>query len=376
MVMNIGENLIRDYKQKGYVNGGINGPYNDPETPVRNLCHLIVITAIEIMSLKKTDYLPLIEKMKIQLLSYMIEPGLFVLREKQGKDKSNGTIGHAWVIEALVYLYKVNPQKEYLDLMRQIIINHKYNRTLHLYCVPRYSKKENEIIDFTLNHQLWFVASIAEANNLLDDKDIEDNIRDFIVNLKSNMKIHGNGLICHPIYKRKSPTQQIKQTIRKMVDGANRIIGRPSYQYREEGYHIFNIMAFARLEYAIDGISIEENRKINKAIKYVSTNYSLKSLDNNRYELDNTIDYSSILPQNRTVNIYGYPYNVSGFEMMYIAETFPKLVDKGIVLKYIDHQFKYCYDYKSQSFRKGCHDEQVINYRVYEYYRFLEMNGV
>lgn len=375
IVMNVGKRLIDEYKEKRCVSGGINGPYNDPETPVRNLCHLIVITAIEITSFDKADYMPLIKEMSDQLLSYMIAPGLFVMREKKGKDRSNGTIGHSWVIEALVYLYKVNPQKDYLELMRQIIMNHKYNTSLHLYCVPKYSEIEDDVIDFTLNHQLWFAASVAEANCFLNDDYIRDSLRDFIVNLKSNMEIHKKGLICHPIYKRESYIQKIRQNLRKSIDGINRVFGKPSYQYREEGYHIFNIMAFARLKHVINDINIEEFKKINKAVCYVNTEYCLESLENKEFRLDNTIDYSSILPQNRAVNIYGYPYNVSGLEMMYIAETFPDLIDNSIAVKYLERQFGHCYESEYRSFRKGCHDDRVIDYRIYEYYRFLESSG-
>lgn len=42
-----GNSLIKAYEKSNEILTGINGPYDDEELKVRNLCHLIIITSIE-----------------------------------------------------------------------------------------------------------------------------------------------------------------------------------------------------------------------------------------------------------------------------------------------------------------------------------------
>ena len=76
-IRTVGQQLIQDYSN-GVLYGGINGPYDDPETKVRNLAHLCIITSIEIMTYKKSEYIPLLNKMGQELISLRDDSGLYV----------------------------------------------------------------------------------------------------------------------------------------------------------------------------------------------------------------------------------------------------------------------------------------------------------
>ena len=118
-----GEKLINNYK-KGLLKGGVNGPYNDPETEVRNMAHLAIIIAIEILlaiiiaieilSFKQKKLIPTLENIGKYFLNNH-KNGLYIMRLKENKDPYNGVIGHAWVIEALIYIYKVTQNRQYLE---------------------------------------------------------------------------------------------------------------------------------------------------------------------------------------------------------------------------------------------------------------------
>ena len=72
------------------------------------------------------------------------------------------------------------------------------------------------------------------------------------------------------------------------------------------------------------------------------------------------------------VNIYGFPYNVPGFELLYIHQVFDGMIEQAIFSHYIALQFELTYDDKVHMFGNCCHDKNTINYRIYEYYRYLE----
>ena len=120
IVRNIGKELILDYINNDKILGGLNGPYDDPETPVRNLCHLIIITSLEIKIFNNSKYIDILEKMSRELCGLQSEDGLFIMRLKKEKDLCNGVIGHSWVIEALLYLHMVFKEEKYLNTQKEL----------------------------------------------------------------------------------------------------------------------------------------------------------------------------------------------------------------------------------------------------------------
>ena len=76
------------------------------------------------------------------------------------------------------------------------------------------------------------------------------------------------------------------------------------------------------------------------------------------------------------MNIYGYPYNVPGFEILFIHYVFRDKIPLELVIKYLNKQFELTYDEMSDQFGKGCYDKVTINYRIYEYYKALELRDL
>ena len=54
IIRSLGKKLIEEYMASGHVKSGINGPYDDSETEVRNLAHLMVIASIEYLKYGKS----------------------------------------------------------------------------------------------------------------------------------------------------------------------------------------------------------------------------------------------------------------------------------------------------------------------------------
>ena len=85
--------LLEDYKN-GIVHCGKNGPYDDPETIVRNLCNLIIASCSYILAENDTpDLQPIIKHMSSDLLSFEDNDGLYIIRNKKNNKKPPGFRG-------------------------------------------------------------------------------------------------------------------------------------------------------------------------------------------------------------------------------------------------------------------------------------------
>ena len=372
IIRNVGQNLIKEYEENGIVKCGINGPYDDPETRVRNLSHLIIITAIEIISFGKEHYIDVLNNMGAELLSLRESSGLYIMREKEGKDLCNGVIGHAWVIEALIYLYKVTKDTKYVSVADEIASFHVFEYNIGLWSRPQVKADDNGI-DYTLNHQLWYAASLCELNEVKMDAKYQKEILRFLDCLKTNMHLSTKGKVAHNIYSRLGFKARVKNYIKEKVNYLAEMLGCSSMSYKEEGYHLFNIMALSRIIRLFPEHNFFKSKKFNRSVMYCNTDEFKKGLMNSNYKLDKSLHNCITNETERDINIYGYPYNVPGFEMPYCAFVLNHKIDPSVCNQIIKMQFDLTYDIELKCFKKKCHDSNTVNYRVYEYYRFLEM---
>lgn len=367
----VGKKLIANYRISGKVIAGVNGPYDDRETEVRDLSHLIIITAIEILKYEG-EYWELLSKMANDLLSMRGANKFYVMREKEGKDSCNGVIGNAWVIEALVYLYKVYKDKIYLKIAFEIYEAHKFQEQLGLWGRPGMGIGDNDI-DYTLNHQLWFAASLYELNDYLKNKTIEDQLHRFMEQLSLNFNVSKNGRITHGIYRRLGRKLILKNKLKSIYFKAKEKLGYASYAYKEDGYQLFNLVALARIYRMESQNAFFQMNRFKQALKYASSQELLENMLNSEVDKDVSLHSKTIKQEERSINIYAYPYNVPGFEYMYIKEVWEEETSDSIMTEYLSNQFELTFSPMEGMFGLRCHDKVTINYRIYEFYRGLEI---
>ena len=125
------------------------------------------------------------------------------------------------------------------------------------------------------------------------------------------------------------------------------------------------MFAFARIKHLGHEDLFINSKKFKKSLSYSSSKKLFNELSSNKEETDYyKISTSSYLKYNR----YGFPYNVSGFEFLYLNKVFKLNLEK-ISLNYIDCQLNtYGYNYNSKKFEKNMNTEDEINLllRVYE----------
>lgn len=370
LVRRCGHDLINHYAICKQVDAGVNGPYDDPETPVRNLAHLAVLTAIEILTYGQTQYKNVLADMGEQLLSLREQDGLYTMRMKAEKDDCNGVIGHAWLIEGLIYLNKVFPEKsQYIELATDLAQKHKFDEKLGLWHAPRGEYR----IDFTFNHQLWYAATLAELVEVTHNQEYQRQIVICLDKLQDNFRVHGNGRVVHGISSQTDLKSKGKSFVKRVLDSSKEKFQMPSYAYKEEGYHIFNIMAFARLYRLYSKHPVFSGVKFKKMMHYTCSRELQEKLKSPRVDLDCSLKNNITDPEEKCVNIYGYLYNVPGFEMMYISAILMDYVQQSYAEQILEQQIQLTYDPDKQCFGMRCHDAHTVSYRLYEYYRYLEV---
>jgi len=332
------EILLKIYNDKGSQGlRGHNGPYKDQETGIRGQAHLVVLLS----NLDRARHEKVHESIVIKLVndilnsSYRKDKIVFIQRNKPGKDEINGVIGIAWIIEAMscaVEVYGIESAKHFLSTVEDSL---QFDLKRSLWYRPDVcSSKYTNTIDETFNHQLWLAYSLIYSSKVLGAP-ISSNVRAFFHRLNLNMLVRNDGLIGHQVGVNDTIFNALKHQVKLWRNVFLSLVAKRSLRYKEYGYHLFNMYAFARIENLGFGFLFHQNRGFKKAILFCTKDVLLKSLLINRDRVDFYIrDNDSGLMYNR----YGFPYNVSGFEFLYVNKVFNLNCQKILETEYWEAQ--------------------------------------
>jgi len=352
------------------IENGHNGPYYHQETEVRILSHRIVEVAIYILKFNKEHYKEHLIELANLLISKKNKPHniTYLIRPNHDHDQVNGVLGQAWVIEALVYAYKVTSLTKYIKEAIRLFKVHPFDQESGLW-------KSVEVdgtivgIDDTYNHQLWFFTSGLLILEMIDDKTAQLHCQTFMSKLGKNFIASSRGLIKNYLPLKGIP--RLKRSIKKTLIYLQHLPSNKTRKYKENGYQLFNLYALAVIYIRYPNDSFFKSKKFNKALKYAFT-------DNHfNWNLNTPIDYD--LHQRKKVvydkyNIYGFPYNPLGFEMTFVSKVFKKFeINKTMVEKFIAIQISNHFDSKTQRFTKNTDDPETLDARFYELLHTFEI---
>lgn len=325
----------------GTMPAGHNGPYNDPETPVRNSGHWLMLfkKAFEISG--NTDFKEGAKKCLDYLMSKSARPmgATFWHRLNPKKDFTNGLVGQAWSIESLIAAYDLFRDDNIIKLAEEVFRLHPYD---FKYKGWKIVNVEGSLrgFDYTFNHQLWFAAIGSELISRLGKDDI-NGVKDFIKAIPTNIQVYRNGVIKHvlPYYLRKSKSE----IARGFGTDMRSRLTQYDYLYNKSiGYHGFNLYAIAMIHHNCPSITPINCPKIRRAISVVKTDSFKKRLNNSKY---------------------GYPYNPAGIELSY---TFDVLADEEESVFWMNEQFNKTYDLNRCKMSDGAVDVNTSSARLYE----------
>ncbi len=319
---------------------GHNGPYHNPETPVRNTSHWLItfLKTYEITGEQK--YRGAAERAAQYLLSDELRPhnATFWCLKCPKSHPSNGLIGQAWVIEALTYAAEMLEIEECYKLAESLFLLHPWDATQKAWRKVHINGTV-DIYDYTFNHQLWFAAA---GSLLKNTSEAQKRSKAFADNLKKHMRLYANGVIKHlnPYF------------IGRMIDLPKAPLKliyfyglhRNYYYLKAVGYHGFNLYALSILKKYFHSIELPESISLQKLFSPTHRETFIGELDRSPYS---------------------YPYNPAGIEIAYALETFyPDRIEQ--VKEWLHRQFSKTWDEQHDMMWKKAADSKTNAARIYE----------
>jgi len=358
LLLKSAETILQYQRQDGSFSPGHNGPYYDPETPVRNTSHWL-ITLLKVFELSgERKFKDAAKKAAAYLVSEETRPmkATFWCRMNPQKDFCNGLIGQAWAIEALALGAEKLDEPKLKRVAQEVFLLHPFDEKIGLWQRVNVDGSYSSF-DQTLNHQLWFAASgsllSAEQRN-----QIGSHINRFMDMLPHHMNVHRSGLIRHSIEVDFAIGQGLYKFPASILRMTRRIRSPKSSQARiakEIGYHAFNLYALAILKKEIPQHSFWEADKFKATLHYVRRDEFAQGLENNKY---------------------GYAYNPPGFELTYALHIFSPFLKKDVrplISSWVSEQIKRCYDFNTNLMSRNTEDPITLAARLYEATRLPDM---
>ncbi len=357
LILKSAETVIQGQRQDGSFPPGHNGPYCDPETPVRNTSHWL-ITLLKASELSgESKFKDAAKKAAAYLMSEEARPmkATFWCRKNPEKDFCNGLIGQAWAIESLALAAEKLGEPELKRLAEKVFLLHPFEEKTGLW---KRVNVDGSILpfDLTFNHQLWFAASGSLLLGEQNDQ-VRNRVSHFMDMLPHHLNVHRTGLIRHSIevsaiaqglYKFPASILRMTRRIRSPKSSETRMT-------KEIGYHAFNLYAFAILKREILQHSFWETHKFKAALHYVKRDEFAKGLENNKY---------------------GYAYNPPGFELPYALHVFSSFSEEDVtplMSGWVSQQIKRCYDFNTGLMNRNTEDPITLAARLYEATRLPDM---
>jgi hypothetical protein len=325
--------------------GGHNGPYQDPETPLRNTAHWGQTLGAAYSISGEQRFAEAARKTAEFLLRPANRPmgATFLCRTNPDKDLSNGLIGQAWVITALVLAARTSGDERCDELAREVFRLHPFDAVSGLWLRVNVDGSRLDA-DPTLNHQLWFAA----AGSLLapEDAEIAAQLERFLDRTHAaSLQLHPSGRIRHALGKMRT------------VDRVRMIAGRLRHPrrsrqlaqelaYKEIGYHAFNLFACAELHRYAPEHPLWRSRRFLRTLRYLESPAFATSITNS----------------------FGGPYNPSGFEAAHAILCLGEGagLDPAAAATWIGRQLDHTWDASARMLSRNSSDPITLAARIYE----------
>lgn len=343
ILLNAGYHGLRIQAENGAMPEGCNGPYRDPEHPVRNTSHWLYLFSHLYEKTGETCWKSASEKAIEYILCNEVRPfgKTFYCRDKKDKDRCNGLVGQAWVIEALAKASAVFNREDCYKTAEDTFLLHPFDTKLSIWHRVDIDGKILDF-DFTFNHQLWFAsagAMLARSPSVLKRSHA------FLADVASRVQLYPDGTIFHasPLIRLfHSPQYGFTRFLKELKLKFNKKRLQLLYP-KSAGYHGFNLYALSMLKQVFPNEDIWKGNRFSKILNVRS----------------NTGFQAELLKSQ-----FGYKYNISGIEIAFAVQTF--LNDSKEVKFWIEKQLKETYKSDNSILTNGVIDENTAMARIYQ----------
>jgi hypothetical protein len=335
---------------------GHNGPYFDDELPVRNTSHILILLLKAYIVSGEDSFLAAARRAAEYVSDDARRPmgANFWARKNPLRDFSNGLIGPAWVIEALMYAAPHFPDLKLAELAEEVFLLHPFDEKEAVWqCVN--VDGSYAPVDPTFNHQLWFAA----AGSMIEGcAQIASQVDAFLDSLEDNLRIYENGLIIHMLKLRRRLKPKIKDSLRFLLGRScqNATINKAI------AYHAFNTHGFSLLYRHSKNHAFWASKKFRKIIGFLESDLFVQGLE--IFLRDHEPD-GKTLPFSK----YGYAYNPVGIEVAFTAQTFPELFHtpvSDLAPVWLERQFEKTLNRETGLMERNTDDKITLAARINE----------
>ncbi len=347
IIIESSQQALLSQSSDGSFPAGFNGPYHDPETPVRNTAHWLITLLKAFEKSGNIRFRDSALKAVQYLLSSDVRPmsATFYCRKNPDKDFCNGLIGQAWAIEALGIAAVAFGDTKILDTAKNVFNLHPFDETKGIWRKVNVDGSYGSV-DLTFNHQLWFAAAGSTIDNGPDTA-IRKKIEIFLKKvMQTNLNTDPTGRILHIIELRKENKEKstkyhkIKKLFNKKIEIDSKVC------IKEIGYHAFNMYAFAILRKYMPNHVLWGSNVFKKMLEYLDSEIFINGLKN---------------------NIFGYPYNPPGFEVALTIQEFSYIKYFLKTAKWwVEQQIGQTYDKNRKMLCRATEDKETLSARLYE----------
>jgi hypothetical protein len=355
LILNSARAALRLQGDKGEFQPGHNGPWNVCEMPTRNTAHWSVALARAYELEPQDDLREAIARAGRYLLSSEARPGGYTYQLMRDKWFTNGIVGQAWVLEALLAVHRVLGDPAYLEAAEELVHLHELDARCGLWR-GRELDGTPSAIHTTLNQQCWFTAMAHAVGDRA-----------------------GNPIILER-------TRRAASMWRRVAAFNGRYIGltvRPSIFFPHDiraGYRLFRMLrrhaaemdlrAKGYLAYSLYGMALFHT--LEPALDIFADPRMQKMTASSLAFLEKAV-YRYAAGDNR----YGSSYNPIGFEMAYVLEVVPPELHPGPglgVRQWIEKQLRDHLDPETMLMNRNTSDPNTLAAKICELSRVAALD--
>ncbi len=355
IILSSAEAVLGLQRTDGSFPPGHNGPYYDPETPVRNTAHWLITLCKAYDLTGKGRFKDAVWRAAQYLISPAARPmgATFFCRKNPEKDFCNGLIGQAWTIEALATAAEKLENQDYWKLAKEVFLLHPFVERVGLWRRVNVDGSYGTF-DMTFNHQLWFAAAGSLLDNNVDGPIAQRLIRFLDRVQATHLRIAHSGRVVHSIAK--FTLGIVGFTKFAILSGGliNVLREYSKMVHKEIGYHAFNSYAFSMLRQCFPTHPLWKSSKFVSLLHFINNPLFIETLENNEF---------------------AYPYNPSGFEVAFTMQVFSPYFSSALrpAEWWVKRQLQLCYNPDDKMMNKATEDKETLAARLYEVTRLQDI---
>lgn len=328
----------RKQRSDGSFKPGTNGPWHHKDTPVRVTSHWAITFSYAYRITKNKKYKEAALKAGKFLLSSKCRPRGYSFYCRKNKSRNNGLIGQAWAIEGLVTLYEAFGYKPFLDVAEDVLLKHKFNRTLGLWKELGVSGRTGKL-KRTINQHLMFLYVTLKVVKITGNKILKEKSGIALEKLPENIEFGGEHIL-HGIHNN-FKNSWLKSGFRKVSKLGIPLV-LPKSRKITRGYLSFVLFVLALLKRENPDLPfwVHYETQIAKTLQFVQ-----KHLINQKANSQN----------------FSWSYNPTGFETALAIETF-----RGTKGNWVGLQLGRHFDFTTNLMDKNTCDPETLASRIYE----------